>query len=170
MEDPDADPYEVARLIVLNRLGAASRTRAELRQTLDRRGVPEDVSERVLDRMTEVDLIDDAAYARAWVTSRQAGRGLARRALKQELHRKGIDPETAGDALALLGDEDEQSAARGLVRRKLRSMDGLPRDKQVRRLVGMLARKGYGSGVAYAVVNDALNNEVPDGELEDAEW
>ena len=164
MADSDADPYEVARLIVLNRLNAAPRTRAELQVTLDRRGVPAEVSERVLNRMAEVDLIDDAAYARAWVTSRQSGRGLARRALKQELHRKGIDPETAGDALDLVDDEDERLAAQELVRRKLRSVHGLPRDKQIRRLVGMLARKGYGGGVAFSVVQDALAEEGSDSD------
>lgn len=151
-----ADPYEAARTIVLNRLTTAPRTRAELHETLSTRGIPEDVAERVLDRMTEVNLIDDAAYARAWVTSRQAGRGLARRALRQELQRKGIDPQVAGEALEQVDEQDERAAAAELVRRKLRSVRGLDRQVQTRRLAGMLARKGYDASVAFAVVKEAL--------------
>ena len=66
---------------------------------LARRGVPDEVAERVLDRFGEVDLIDDAAYARAWVESRHSGRGLARRALAYELRQRGVADADAAEAL-----------------------------------------------------------------------
>jgi regulatory protein len=156
---PNADPEAVARSIALARLSAAPRSRAELAQTMAKRGVPEDVTGRVLDRFCEVGLVDDAAFARAWVQSRQPGRGLARRALATELRRRGIDPETAADALEEVTDHDEIAAARRLVSRKLRSSAGLERSVRMRRLTAMLGRKGYSGGVAVQVVREALDQE-----------
>ena len=158
----DADPEAVARAIALARLAAAPRTRAELEQTMARRGVPPDITARVLDRFQEVGLVDDAAFARAWVQSRQPGRGLARRALAAELHRRGIDPQTAGTALKEVTPEAEVTEARRLVRRKLRSTAGLDRPVRTRRLVAMLARKGYPAAIAVGVVRDALDEEPAD--------
>lgn len=161
-EAPEADPESVARTICLNQLTAAPRTRAQLATTLAKRGVPDQVAARVLDRFTEVGLIDDAAYAAAWVESRQAGRGLARRALAQELRTKGVAPEVAAQALESVSAEDELAAAEQLVRRKLAATRGLPTDARVRRLAGMLARKGYSAGLAYTVVREALSAEGTD--------
>ncbi|MEZ5116381.1 MAG: regulatory protein RecX [Candidatus Nanopelagicales bacterium] len=153
---PDADPEQVARLILLRRLESAPRTRAELRGDLTARGVPDDVAERMLDRFTEVGLIDDAAYAEAWVRSRHAGRGLARRALAAELHRKGIDRDTAQAALEAVDADDERARAVELVRRRLPSLSRVAPEARARRLVGMLARKGYSPGLAAAVVRQEL--------------
>lgn len=165
--DRDADPYDVARLIVLDRLTAAPRSRAELRETLARKNTPDDVAEAVLDRMEEVNLVDDAAYARAWVGSRQRGRGLARRALATELRRKGIDDEVAKEALDEIDPDQERRQAEDLVARKLGATRGLPVQTRVRRLSGMLARKGYSSGLALAVVRAVLAGEdqEPDVDL-----
>jgi regulatory protein len=149
----------VARALCLRALTGAPKTRQQLADLLVRRGVPEEAATAVLDRLGEVGLIDDAAFARAWVTSRQAGRGLGRRALQAELRAKGVDAELAATAVALVGDEDEREAARRLVDRRLRSMTRLDRATASRRLVGMLARKGYGGGLAAAVVREALDEQ-----------
>jgi regulatory protein len=122
--------------------------------------VPDDVATRLLDRFEEVGLIDDAAFAREWVAQRQSGRGLARRALAQELRRKGIDDEVARGVLDDVDDEDEIEAARRLVQAKLRSVRSLDRDKAVRRLVGMLARKGHSSSVAFRIVKEELDIDL----------
>lgn len=111
-----------------------------------RRGVPEDVAERVLDRFTEVGLIDDAEYARMLVRSRQESRGLARRALAVELRRKGIDGDVAAEALTQVDDESEEAGARALLRRRWRP--GVDPDVQARRALAMLGRKGYPSGLS----------------------
>jgi regulatory protein len=161
---PEADPESVARKILLDQLAGRARTRSELAAKLAQRHVPDDVAGRLLDRFEEVGLIDDAAFAREWVAQRQEGRGLARRALAQELRRKGIDDEVARDALGVIEESDEVEAARVLVRRKLRSVRGLESDTAVRRLVGMLARKGHSSGVAYRVVRDELGADLADPE------
>ena len=155
---PDADPESVARKILLDQLTGRARSRADLAKKLAQRNVPADVASRLLDRFEEVGLVDDAAFARDWVAERQQGRGLARRALAQELRRKGIDDDVARDALGDVEEADEVEAARMLVRRKLRSVRGLEPDKAVRRLVGMLARKGHSSSVAYRVVREELTS------------
>ena len=157
---PDADPESVARGLVLRKLTAAPRSRAQLEGDLASRGVPDEVTTRVLDRFTEVGLVDDAAFAQAWVRSRHAGRGLSRRALGHELRQKGVDDETALAALEDIGPEDEAAAAEALVRRRLPSTRGLPVEARMRRLVGMLARKGYSGGLAMQVVRTALAEDA----------
>jgi regulatory protein len=161
---PEADPESVARKILLDQLTGRARSRSDLATKLAQRNVPADVATRLLDRFEEVGLIDDAAFAREWVAQRQEGRGLARRAMAQELRRKGIDDEVAREALDDIDDDDEVESARVLVRRKLGSVRGLETDKAVRRLVGMLARKGHSSGVAYRVVREELNADLADPE------
>ncbi|MGY1704976.1 regulatory protein RecX [Geodermatophilus sp. SYSU D00697] len=158
-EDDPGDPEQVARSICLRALTGAPKTRRQLEELLAKRGVPDEAAERVLDRFGEVGLIDDAAFARAWVTSRQAGRGLARRALKAELRAKGVDGEVAEEAVALVDDEDEWATARRLVQRRLPSLRRVDRATAERRLIGMLARKGYGSGLAGWVVREALDED-----------
>jgi regulatory protein len=121
--------------------------------------VPDEVAERVLGRYSEVGLIDDAAFARAWVQSRHAGRGLARRALAAELRWRGVADDTVNEAVEELDPGQEEAAARNLVAKRLAATRGLDRVKRTRRLVGMLARKGYSGGLAYRVVREALENE-----------
>jgi regulatory protein len=157
--DLATDPESVARTICLRLLTGAPRTRAQLADALRRRGVSADAAERVLDRLVEVRLIDDRAFADAWVDSRHRGRGLARRALRAELRQRGVDDELVGSAVGRIADDDEAATATALVARRLASTRGLPQDARVRRLAGMLARKGYSGGLALRVVRDALRAE-----------
>ena len=159
------DPVERARQICLHQLEYAPRTRAELAAVLRKKGVEDDVAEQVLSRFAEVGMIDDALFAQMWVASRHRGKGLAGRALSQELRRKGVADETAAEALATLDPERELATARALVDRRLRTTAGLPVDARVRRLAGMLARKGYPAGTAFRVVREALAAEGEEAEL-----
>jgi regulatory protein len=156
-EDDLGDPESAARGICLRALTGTPKTRQQLADLLQKRGIPEDAAVTVLDRFTEVGLIDDAAFAQAWVSSRQAGRGLARRALSAELRAKGVEPEVAAEAVEAVGDDDERETARRLVDRKVGAMRRLDRTTATRRLMGMLARKGYNGGLAAAVVREALD-------------
>jgi regulatory protein len=162
-EDEMGDPESVARGVCLRALTGAPKTRQQLAELLEKRGVPDDAAETVLDRFTEVGLIDDAAFARAWVSSRQSGRGLARRALSAELRAKGVEPEVAAEAVLAVGDDDERETARRLVDRKMSAMRRLDRATATRRLMGMLARKGYNGGLAAAVIREALDDAGSDG-------
>ena len=157
--DATADPVEVARQICLNQLENAPRTRAELAVKLRSKGVEDAVAEQVLGRFAEVGMIDDTLFAQRWVSGRHRSKGLARRALTQELRRKGVDDEVVAVAVEALDPEVELATARALVDRRLRTTIGLPTEARVRRLAGMLARKGYPAGLAFQVVKQALAAE-----------
>jgi regulatory protein len=165
--EPAGDPADRARDICLRLLTGAAKSRKQLADALRRKEIPDEVAEQVLDRLEEVGLIDDAAFAEAWVESRHAVRGLSRRALAQELRTKGVTGETAERALLQVDAEDESEAARALVDRKLRSTAGLDRDVRIRRLVGVLARRGYAEGLAFRVVREALAEEGVEEEMGD---
>ncbi|MGO4597847.1 RecX family transcriptional regulator [Terrabacter sp. 2RAF25] len=156
-EAPEADAESVARAIVLRQLSMAPRSRVQLERKLRQRGCDGAVAAKVLDRMTEVGLVDDEAYAQMLVRSRQAGKGLARRALAHELRKQGIDQDVADEALGQVGAGDERVRAEALVAKKLRSMRGLPPEVQARRLAGMLARKGYSGEVAWPVIRAGVD-------------
>lgn len=165
------DPAEQARAICLRLLTGTARTRKQLAEALSKRDIPDDVADEVLSRFEEVGLIDDAAFADAWVESRHHGRGLAGRALARELRTKGVDPVLIDEAVGQLDSEQEEETARELVRRRLRSTRGIERDKRLRRLASMLARKGYPEGMALRVVKRALEEEgeVLEGDPESPE-
>ena len=155
-DDADADPESVARTIVLRKLAAQARTRHELAKALAARDVPEDVAEQVLDRMESVGLVDDGAFARDWVESRQQRRHLSKSALRRELQSKGVDRDQIDEAVADVESGDELEAAEALAAKKLRTMSGLTREVQYRRLAGVLARRGFGSGVTSTVLSRVL--------------
>ncbi|MFI0982884.1 recombination regulator RecX [Streptomyces sp. NPDC021093] len=161
-EKPPQDPAERARSICLRLLTGTPRTRKQLADALHKRDIPEDVSDEVLSRFEEVGLINDAVFADAWVESRHHSKGLARRALARELRTKGVEPSLIDEAVGQLDSEQEEATARELVARKLRSTRGLERDKRLRRLAGMLARKGYPEGLALRLVRQALEEEGED--------
>lgn len=153
------DHESVARSVLERRIAMREHSRAELAQALEAKEVPRTVAEALLDRFTEVGLIDDERFARAWVESRQRSKGAARAVLAIELRRKGIEEELITEVLADLDPEDERAAAHRLVQRKLRSVQGLDQSAQIRRLAGMLARKGYPAQVAFDVVRAELESE-----------
>ena len=152
--EPDA--HDVARQIVLRQLTNSPKSRAQLAQALSRRDCDPDVAQAVLDRMEDVGLVDDEAYAGMLVRSQQAGRGLARRALAQTLRQKGVSDEVAEAALDEVDPADEEERARALVEKRLRRLHGLDATVQTRRLAGMLARKGYPSDLSLRLIREAI--------------
>ena len=163
-----ADPVDVARTIALHQLTLGPRSRHQLESALARRGVPDETARAVLDRFADVGLVDDGAFAQAWVDTRHRGRGLGRRALAHELRDRGVDPAVAQAALDSLGGDVEVATARALVDRRIAATRGLPVSTRFRRLAGMLARKGYPPAVVHEVVRSALAAEVgPDGPVTD---
>ena len=152
---------EQARALCLRLLTARARTRAELAAQLSKRGYPDDVSAQVLDRLAEVGLVDDAGFAEQWVRSRRVNAGKGKRALAAELRTKGVDNEVITAALADIDAGAERKRAEQLVRDKLRRERlGDDDDTKVkRRLVGMLARRGYHQSMALDVVSTELAGE-----------
>lgn len=155
----DSEETERARQVCLTELDRAPRTRAELAAVLARNEVAPDVSEAVLTRFEEAGLVNDAAVAESWVSLRHRDKGLSRGALSQELRLKGVEEEVITEAVSAIDADDELAAARQLIERKRRSTEGLDPQVRTRRLVGVLARKGYPADVAFQVVRDVLAEE-----------
>ena len=164
--DAEPDQESVARAIALRLLTGAARSRAQLADAMARKDVPDDVAEKVLDRFTEVGLIDDAEFARMLVRTRHAERGLSRRAIAVELRRKGIDDELAGAALEEVDGDDEEAAARALVRRKLAATSSLDAQTRARRTFAALGRKGYPPGLVSRLVREELAAVTRDDDLD----
>jgi regulatory protein len=153
---------EQARNLCLRLLTVRARTRSELAGQLTKRGYPDDVSARVLDRLAQVGLVDDQDFAEQWVRSRRVNAGKGKRALASELRTKGLDDEVIAGVLADIDTASERARAEQLVADKLRRerlTDESDDAKVARRLVGMLARRGYGQSLAFDVVKMALASE-----------
>ncbi|WP_333779117.1 regulatory protein RecX [Saccharopolyspora oryzae] len=161
----DDNPESQARDIVYRLLAARARSRGELRQALLRKEIDEDIADGVLQKFVDAGLVDDAAFAEEWVHARQRTQGLGRKALGFELRRKGVDEHLVEAALSTVDSDVEAERARELVQRKLRGMSSLDHTTKMRRLVGMLARKGYSEGLAFRVVREEIERsgeESPD--------
>jgi len=172
--DP-VDPVQRARELCLRLLASRPRTRTELADAMRRRGVPDEAAVAVLARFTDAGLIDDAVFARAWVESRHHNRGLARRALSAELKQRGVDGQHIEAAVSALDPAEELATARRLVAKAMRASRGKPLPTRIRRLVGLLARKGYPAPVAYRIVREAIEQEGIDAagagvDLDEATW
>ncbi|WP_194926306.1 regulatory protein RecX [Catenulispora pinisilvae] len=156
-----------AKNILTYHLGRQMQTRSQLADRLRKKEIPDDIAEAALDRFEELHLLNDTDYAETFVRSRHNERGLAKRALGYELRKRGIDDETAAEALSTLDEDQEAVTARRLVDSRLRATRGLEPQVRTRRLVGMLARKGYSSSVAFRAVKEALADEGQEIELDD---
>jgi regulatory protein len=157
------DPEAQARQICLRLLTLAPRTQAQLAAALHRRGIPDETAEAVLSRFADVGLIDDAAFARAWVESRHYSRGLSRRSLSAELRRQGVQTEEIREAVDSLDPEQEVATARRLVEQKMAVTRGQPPEARARRAAGTLARKGYPAGLVFRLIKEVLEQEASAG-------
>ncbi|WP_297081961.1 regulatory protein RecX [uncultured Demequina sp.] len=149
-----ADPAEHAREIALRLLTHSARSSAQLREGLVSRDVDPEVADEVIARYREVGLLDDAALSASIVRTRHRERGRSRRAIEQELRRKGFEAGHIEDALDQISSDDERDAARILAAKRWESLEGLEDQVKVRRVVGMLGRRGYGPSLAYGLVQE----------------
>jgi regulatory protein len=166
-EDALGDPEVVAKDICLRLLTAAARPRAALAVALRQRRIPDQVADAVLDRFVEVGLIDDRAYAEAFVAAKHRDRALGVTALRTELRRKGVDEVTVDAAVQTLDQDAERDRARALISRRVDAAMGNGVQAARRRLIGLLARRGYAADVARQVVDEALAEY---GAEQDGDW
>lgn len=160
----DEDPRQFARDVVYRLLAVRARSTSELRDALLKKGIEQDLASSTVQKFVDAGLVDDAAFAQEWVHARHNQQGLGRKALGFELRRKGVADEFVEQALSTVDAESEVDRARELVRRKLRGMGSADSATRTRRLVGMLARKGYSEGLAFRVVRE----EMDEASAEDA--
>lgn len=165
----ETDPYTRAKTIVYNQLAYSAKTRGQLRKKLQAEGFDAELIEPLLDKFEAAKLIDDAEYAQTFVAQKSRTKKLSRAALRRELAERGVRGEEAENALAQRTDEQEREDAAELVRKKLRPgmdlSDRAEKDRVTRRLLGMLARRGYSSSVSMSVIREELAAYGADDEL-----
>lgn len=161
-DDPDADPLDIAREIALRRLTLRDHSRRELDDALAAKDVPEDVREELLERFEELGLVNDQNFAEQWTRARRNSRKLSKAAVRRELQTKGVDRELIDQALEPIDHDSEVELATELARKKWRTVQNLPRQVAYRRMAGVLARKGYSSGVVTQVLRDVMQAEADD--------
>jgi regulatory protein len=128
---------------------------AELASSLEKHEIPIEIANHVIERFTEVELIDDAVYAQQVVDAARRTKGLARSAVKRKLAEKGLDRQIIDQVASEISDEDELSVAVEVAVKRLGQLAKLAPEVRNRRLVGFLQRRGFGSGVVFAAIREA---------------
>jgi regulatory protein len=149
-----------ARNVVLYQLNRTIKSRKQLADILERREIPTEIAEAVLERFTEAGLIDDRRFAETLVATRRSARGLSRSALARELSTKGVSPEIIDEVLSELTTEEDLATATKLAVKRIRGLMSHPRETRNRRLLGFLQRKGYSASIAFAAIKTAENEAV----------
>lgn len=158
----EIDPHQIAKEVLLKRLSNAPRTRKELAQDLKNKRIEESIAQDALNRFEELGLINDQAFSENFVQNYHARKKLGKNALRQQLRAKGVSEEIAQEAVAQISQSQEFQAALSLACKKIRSIQSDDPQTQLRKIVGLLARKGYSSNLSFQVAREVVN-EIPEG-------
>ena len=158
----EIEAADAAKQVLLRRLSHAPRTRKELAKDLKDKDISDEAANVALDRFEEVGLINDQALASNYVSSQHERKGLGKNALRQQLRAKGISDDMALEAISQISDDQEFQAAFALACKKIRSLQRDDAKTQLRKIVGVLARKGYSSNLAFRVAKEVIT-DLPDG-------
>ncbi len=154
--------YDKAMRDAMRRLARRAMSRGQVRDKLRTLGHGAAVIDRVLARLDELELIDDAAFGRMLIDETRRARPAGPRLLQQKLRQKGLDPELIGRLI----DEAEEHAdadadARALIEKTLPRLRNCDAPTRRRRLYGVLARRGFD--------NDVIQRAIEEVESRDAE-
>ena len=161
-KNKEIEAADAAEQVLLRRLSHAPRTRKELAKDLKDKDISDEVANVALDRFEEVGLINDQALASNYVSSQHERKGLGKNALRQQLRAKGVSDDVALEAISQISDDQEFQAAFALACKKIRSLQKDDAKTQLRKIVGVLARKGYSSNLAFRVAKEVIT-DLPDG-------
>jgi len=161
-KNKEIEAADAAKQVLLRRLSNAPRTRKELAKDLKDKDISDDVANLALDRFEEVGLINDQALASNYVSSQHERKGLGKNALRQQLRAKGVSDDVALEAVSQISEDQEFQAAFALACKKIRSLQRDDAKTQLRKIVGVLARKGYSSNLAFRVAKEVIT-DLPDG-------
>ena len=161
-KNKEIEAADAAKQVLLRRLSNAPRTRKELAKDLKDKDISDEVANVALDRFEEVGLINDQALASNYVSSQHERKGLGKNALRQQLRAKGVSDDVALEAISQISDDQEFQAAFALACKKIRSLQRDDAKTQLRKIVGVLARKGYSSNLAFRVAKEVIT-DLPDG-------
>ena len=161
-KNKEIEAADAAKQVLLRRLSHAPRTRKELAKDLKDKDISDEVANIALDRFEEVGLINDQALASNYVSSQHERKGIGKNALRQQLRAKGVSDDVALEAISQISDDQEFQAAFALACKKIISLQKDDAKTQLRKIVGVLARKGYSSNLAFRVAKEVIT-DLPDG-------
>lgn len=155
-----------AEMTAVWHLARRDMTEKQVKEKLVKKGIfPPDVIQEMINKCIENNWLNDERYAENFTRSKQEYQKLGKNAIRMELIKKGIDSETASDAVSQINTEEERERAVALVQSKLYSTRNLDKQKRINRLLGLLARKGYSANIAYDVIREVLDAEIIDDDL-----
>ncbi|WP_137826355.1 regulatory protein RecX [Brevibacterium sp. 2SA] len=153
-----AEAYAKAKKTALNMLAMRDHSSTELREKLAKRDFDPSAIDRLITKLEGSNLLDDTEFARRFAKAQREGKKLSRSALRRQLSRKGIDEDTIAGVVDEVdgGAEGEESLARDVAEKKARSTRGLDHEVRERRILGMLARRGFSSTICLKVTREVL--------------
>ena len=151
---------ERARNIVLRLLEKGPKTSVQLLEVLAANEIPIEIAKPLIERFTEVELINDELYAKDLADASRRTKGLARSMVKRKLESKGLDRELINQVASEITDEDELAVATELAIKRFGQLGHLDSDVRNRRLVGFLQRRGFGSSIVFAAIREAESHAV----------
>ncbi|GAA0036858.1 regulatory protein RecX [Brevibacterium metallidurans] len=149
-----ADAYAKAKKTALNMLAMRDHSSTELREKLLRRDFEPAAVDRLIAKLQRSNLLDDGQFAQRFAKAQRESRKLSRSALRRQLVKKGIDEETIAGVVAEV--DGEEDLAREVAEKKARSTRGLDHEVRERRILGMLARRGFSSTICLKVTREVL--------------
>ncbi|CAM3407671.1 RecX family transcriptional regulator [Brevibacillus invocatus] len=146
-----AEEKHKAYLAALRYLGIRPRTGNQLQSYLLEKGFSSEIAEEVCRRCKEQKYLDDQAFARQWVDERLRLKPRSSYMLRMELQQRGVEKAIVEEAVSAVSREDELSAARALIEKKVRRLQGPPNPDEERRLLSMLMRKGFSHTIVQQI-------------------
>lgn len=147
-----ARPREDALQRALRYLGYRPRSEAELRNYLRQRGYDGAAIDQSVERLRQLNYLNDGNFARSWTASKVTSRGYGPKRIENELRVKGIKPALIRDTVAeAFGDGEERRNAKRLIARRYKDLD-LKDPRQLQRAAAFLLRRGYSSKVIYEIL------------------
>lgn len=145
------DDYEKAKQRALNFITYRPRSIAEVRQNLRGKEVDDTIIEQVVNRLSELELLDDTAFARYWVDQREAFKPRSPMALRQELLQKGVERQVIDEVLVEL---DETAAARRAAEQQAGRWTNLDKETFYQKMSSYLQRRGFRYDTIREVINE----------------
>ncbi len=130
-------------------------SREELRQKIVRKGITDDIADKVLAKYEDLDYINDQRFAEFYAESRIRENKHGKQSVRYQLRQKGVDSEYIEQALSMIDEEDELELAKEIALKKARSNQKLEKQKRLQQIVGLLARRGF-SGNVYSIAQEAI--------------
>ncbi len=162
----ETQSYHDAYAAALRLLNYRMRTKRELFQRLEKKTFAGPIIERVADKLQSLGLLDDSAFAEAYISDKGASKPIGKRELERRLREKGLSKETISGALAAVGtDEKQLELASAAAETKMRSLARFAGREKQEKLIAFLLRRGFEWGVVKKVVKSLTKEEVNENDF-----